>query len=161
MANKYSVETKLPVCYYVWVLLNIVLTSIFIFYNTILNAIVFELIFGIFSYIIIARYACKVKMGENRIIVQYPFPFFQTIIVDFEKNDLIKYKLGYYYYFNDEHRISRLQLINPQDEISFYKSRERSSHYRTIRVNTNYKGFNLFKKELAATTEIIKSYDPF
>jgi hypothetical protein len=161
MEYKYLVETKLPFCYYAWIFLNILIGSVFILYNNIFYAIIFELTFCILSYIIIARYACKVKMSEGKIIVQYPFPLLQTIMVDFEKNDFIKYELGYYYYFNDEHRISRLQLINPQDEISFYKSKERSGHYRTIRVNTNYKGFNLLRKELAATTRIIKSYNTF
>jgi hypothetical protein len=161
MEYTYPIKTKLPVCYYAWMLMNIITGAVFIYYNNILSALLFELTFGILSYIVIARYACKVKMNGNKITVRYPFPLFQTIVVDFKANDFTRYKLGYYYYFNSEHSIARLQLINPQDEISFYTSKERSGHYRTIKINTNYKGFKLLKKELAARTRVIKSYDDF
>ena len=161
MSETPVIKTRLPYCYYFWLGLNIFLTGVFIFYNNILEAAIYESVFGFLSYTFIARYACRVTLTSNKIVARYPFPLMQTKAVDFEPSDLIKYELGYYYYFNDEHSLSRLQLINPQDQLSFYKSKDKAGHFGTLYINTRYKDFNTLKKVLDKTTNTIKSYDTF
>lgn len=151
--------TKPPYSYFVWIGLNLIFLTVVIIYNNFLYAFILEITFGILSYITICRYACRIILYNDRVVLKYCFPFVDSEEIVFSESDFIRYELGYYYYFNTEHSLSKIQFLHPHDTISFYKSKDEKSHYRTINVNTNYFDFKIFRKEFENKIQVIKSYE--
>ena len=151
------ISTRLPYSYFFWVGLNLIFLTVVIVYNNFLYAAILEITFGTLTYITVCRYACRIILYNDRLILKYCLPFVSSEEIIFSESDFIRYELGYYYYFNTEHSLSKIQFLHPHDTISFYKSKDEKSHYRTINVNTNYFDFKRFRKEIETKLHLVKS----
>lgn len=152
-------STRLPYSYFFWVGLNLIFLTAVIVYNNFLYAVILEIIFSTLTYITICRYACRMILYNDRVVLKYCFPLVSKEEIVFSESDFIRYELGYYYYFNTEHSLSKIQFLHPHDTIFFYKSKDEKSHYRTINVNTNYFDFKRFRKEFEPKLHLVKSYE--
>jgi hypothetical protein len=156
MNSKTLFKTRTPNCYYVWLLLNAAFFIFLLWYNTIFPAVIGTIILGIFSYVSICRFACRVTLYNDRIVATYLFPYIKKVEVKFSGSDRIVYELGYYYYFSDEYSLSKIQYLHPHDTIYFYTSGSKQNLYDRISINANFFDFKKIRKYMETELNLIK-----
>lgn len=149
-------KTRIPYCYYVWIVLNLTFFIFLLLHNAIVLAVIGAIILGIFSYITICRYACTVTLYNGKIVATYLFPYINRTEVKFSESGRIVYELGYYYYFNDGNNFSKRQYFHPHDTIYFYTAGSEQKLYDRININTNYFDFKKMRKLLESEVNLIK-----
>jgi hypothetical protein len=149
-------KTRTPYSYYAWIAFNIAFFVFLVLNNPIIETLIGAVISGLFSYLIICRYACKVELYNDKIIATYLFPYLHKTEVRFGGSERIVYELGYYYYFSDEHGFSKVQYLHPHDIIYFYTAGNEQKLYNRININTNYFDLKKIRKYLETDIKLIK-----
>ena len=149
MENQIEYKSTLPIAYFIWIVVDLVIT-VALFINTFfVQAFVLAFLFFVISYVVICRNVCTFMIVENKITVKYWFPLVFKKEVLIRDKTVIEYDLGYYYYLSPEHHVGAIQWMHPCDTIYFYQiSNGKKVLYDTLTIYTTYHSFGILRKYL-------------
>ncbi len=155
--NMMYYKSRVPICYYLWVILNISTIVVFYSQNSIIESLVYSLFFVVVTYIIICRNACRILIDGNVIKVCYLFPLFHKEVVEIQSGSVVQYDLSYYYYFSSSHRLGPIQLLRPFDKIQFSSLVDKNKiKYAEIYLFASYEGLKKLKTYLQFELKVVE-----
>jgi hypothetical protein len=135
------INSRLPIVYYVWILLSVVLLIALLFRHVNFFYSVFVTIFlsGV-TYFVLARYACIIELDDSAIRVRYVFPI--PGVVEFKLKDIeqIEFDLSWFFMLSEDFRMGVFYWYHPFDTITFYLKTEEGHTQNSVNINTSYFG---------------------
>lgn len=147
--NKNEFCTRIPFSYYFWILLNVIILIGHFKFGFQFRDIFSIIAISTVTYICICKYACRVLIEKDIITIKYLFPLLYSIQIDISKFNQVKYELGYYYYFNTNHSLAKIQFLFPDDRILL--SNSRTMKQKSVNVIVNFIDFKSLRIHLELT----------
>jgi hypothetical protein len=145
-----SLNTRIPIMYYLWIIISVSFFIYFLLNNMIFwGSCFYTAIISLLFFITFSRYSCRVFIRKDELVVHYLFPSKSKISIKLETINNYSVEKGFYDWLSDTNRADYFLLC--YDSISIKGVDNKKIEFR---VNTRIGDFKKIRKALDLTIKL-------